>query len=214
MTTGRKQRLGLRLWLLGCLAATSGPALSATPLGDAVELYRQKHYVEARARLEPLAAVAAPDPAACYYLGMSIFRAGGHDNLDQSKAWLGKATRLAPENEAYLAEYAGVCLLMADRDNSFSLALEGRDAMTRAIGSNPADLEAREGLMRFYAKAPWPLGDPDKALLLAAEIAKRDPKRGAAAYSSISELFEKSGRNEPALAALKAAHSLSKDPQH
>jgi tetratricopeptide (TPR) repeat protein len=214
MTTGRKQVPGLRLGLLAFMAASLGPALSATPLGDAVELYRQKRYVEARALLEPLAAAAAPDPSVCYYLGMSIFRAGGHDNLDRSKAWLGKATRLAPENEDYLAEYAGVCLLMADRDNSFSLALEGRDAMTRAIAANPGDLEAAEGLMRFYAKAPWPLGDPDKALLLAAEIAKRDPKRGAAAYTSISEMFEKSGRNEQALAALKAAHSLHKDPPH
>jgi tetratricopeptide (TPR) repeat protein len=214
MTTGRKRRLGLRLGLLACLAAAAGPSLSATPLGEAVEFYKQKRYVDAIAHLEPLAAVAAPDPSACYYLGMSIFRAGGHDNLDRSKEWLGKASRLAPENEAYLAEYAGVCLLMADRDNSFSLALEGRDAMTRAIAANPGDLEAAEGLMRFYAKAPWPLGDPDKALQLAAEIAKRDPKRGAAAYTSISEQFEKSGRNELALAALKAAHSLPKDPPH
>jgi hypothetical protein len=44
--------------------------------------------------------------------------------------------------------------MMADRDSSFSLAMEGRDAMARAIAENPADLGACEGLMRFYAKAP------------------------------------------------------------
>jgi hypothetical protein len=47
--------------------------------------------------------------------------------------------------------------------------------------------------MEFYAKAPWPLGDADKAMEQAAEIARRDPKRGAAAYRDAGGIFEKRG---------------------
>ena len=84
--------------------------------------------------------------------------------------------------------------------------------MARAIAANPADLEAREGLMQFYAKAPWPLGDPDKALAMAGEIAKRDPKRGVEAYRSIEVLFGRNGRKEQAVAASQAQR-LAQDRQ-
>jgi hypothetical protein len=120
--------------------------------------------------------------------------------------------KLAPANAGYLAEYAGACLMMADRDNSLSLALEGSADMARAIDANPGDLEAREGLMQFYAKAPWPLGDPSRALAMAGEIARRDPKRGLAAYRSIAALFERRGLHEDAFAAAHAAQSLA--PEH
>ena len=75
---------------------------------------------------------------------------------------------------------------------------------------NPSDLDACEGLMRFCAKAPWPLGEPDKALALAAEIARRDPKRGSAAYRLIAALFDKQGRREQALLASQAAERLAR----
>jgi cytochrome c-type biogenesis protein CcmH/NrfG len=144
--------LGLPL-LVGALSGFA-PAVAASPVGDGIALYRQKKYAEARAVLEPITAANPSDAAAAYYLGMTLLRQGGPSSLDGSRLWLGKAVKLAPGNPDYLADYAGVCLLMADRDNSFSLALEGRDAMTRAIAANPSDIEACAGLMRFYAKAP------------------------------------------------------------
>jgi tetratricopeptide (TPR) repeat protein len=210
MRVGRIGALGLGLPLLAGLLGAFAPALEASPIGDAVALFRQKRYEEAKAILEPLAAQGS-NAEASYYLGMAFLRLGGPASLDSSRLWLGKAVRLAPENEGYLADYAGVCLLMADRDSSFSLAMEGRDAMSRAIAANPADLAACEGLMRFYATAPWPLGNADRALALAAQIAKRDPRRGIAAYRSIQASFERNGRPELAQSASQAAQSLARD---
>ena len=65
--------------------------------------------------------------------------------------------------------------------------------------------------MEFYAKAPWPIGDSDKAMEQAAEIARRDAKRGAAAYRDIGAIFERSGRAELALCAAQAAQRLAPD---
>ncbi len=183
--------------------------LGASPVGDAAALFGQKRYAEAKAALEPVVASEPSNAEASYYLGMSLLRLGGPTSLDASRPWLAKANKLEPDNEGYLADYAGVCLLLADRDSSFSLALEGRDAMTRAIAANPSDLAACEGLMRFYAKAPWPLGNADRALALAAQIARADPKRGAAAYRAIQGTFERGGRAAEAQAAAKAAQSLA-----
>lgn len=212
MTGGRA--MASRLWI-GILVAACAGLCHAAPgasVADAISLFKQKKYPEARAVLEPLVAADPSNAEASYYLGMTLLRAGGPSSLDSAQVLLSRAVRLAPGDAGYLADYAGVCLLMADRDNSFGLAVEGRDAMTRAIAANPADLEAREGLMQFYAKAPWPLGDPEKALELAAEIARRDPKRGAAAYKSAQALFERNGREKEAASAAQAAQRLAQGP--
>ena len=196
-----------------CLLAgiTLGPraALAATSLADAVALYKGRHYPEAEAILQPLAAAEPANAGAAYFLGMTLLRAGGPTALDSARVWLGKAVRLRPDDAGYLAQYAGVCLLLADRDSSFSLALEGRDDMSQAITRNPGDIEAKEGLMRFYAKAPWPLGDPGKALALAADIAARDPKRGVQEYEALAATFTRAGRTQDAAAASRAEQSLA-----
>jgi tetratricopeptide (TPR) repeat protein len=176
---------------------------------SAIEYFNMKRYAEARALLEPLAQVEPANPEAAYFLGMAFLRAGGPGGLDSAKVWLGKAVKLSPENAGYLAEYAGVCLRMADRDNSFSLALEGRDAMTRAIEANPGDLEARDGLMQFYAKAPWPLGSVTKAFEMAAEIARRDANAGIASYRTMAAILDSLGNKQEARSALQAAQSLA-----
>jgi Flp pilus assembly protein TadD len=197
--------------LLVAVLFGSASALGAPTVGDGIALFKQRKFAEARSVLEPVAAANPSDGAAAYYLGMALLRQGGPSALDSAHLWLGRSVKLAPENAGYLADYAGVCLLMADRDTSFSLALEGRDAMTRAIAADPSNIEACEGLMRFYAKAPWPLGNPARALSLAAQITKLDPKRGAQAYAAIAASFEKAGRKEDALSANKAAQSLARE---
>jgi tetratricopeptide (TPR) repeat protein len=184
--------------------------LRATPLADAVSLFKKKRYAEAKALLEPLASAQPPNPSACYYLALTVQEIGGPKALDSALVLLGTATRLDPENEVYLAEYGGVCLLLAGRDSSFSMALEGRNAMSRAIEQDPADLDAREGLMTFYAQAPWPLGDADKAFEQARAIGARDPRRGAAAYRTIAAIFQKDGRTERAESAGKEAQNLAR----
>jgi tetratricopeptide (TPR) repeat protein len=194
--------------LLACLCEGLAPAAEAAPVGDAIALYKQRRFSDARAILERLVASDPSNAAACYFLGMTWQRVAP-PSLDSARTWLGSAVRLAPGNEGYLAEYAGVCMLIADRDNALGLAIEGRNAMEKAIAMNPSDLSACEGLMRFCATAPWPLADPGKALALAAEIAKRDPKRGLAALRLIASLFGGQGRTEQALSASRAAERLA-----
>lgn len=206
---------GAQAWrrALACAAAAALCAGAwATPLSDAEALYKAGRLAEAKALLEPLARAENPDPAALYYLSMAIQDLGGPRSLDQAHDLLAKATALAPDNEAYLSEYGGVCLLLADRDSSFSMALAGRGAMVKAVGLNPADLDAREGLMEFYAKAPWPLGDADKAFDQASEIAKRSPAKGAAAYRKIAGIFQRAGQAARAESARAAAQNLAPAP--
>jgi len=166
-------RKGFGLVLLAAMLCGLAGALDGAPLDDAAVLFGHRHFAEAKAILEPLVAAGPPNARADYFLGMSDLQVGGPAALDSARLWLGKAVKLAPANENYLAEYSGVCLLMADRDNSLSLAMEGRDGMTRAVAANPQDVEACEGLMRFYAKAPWPLGDTAKAFQMVAYIAAK-----------------------------------------
>jgi tetratricopeptide (TPR) repeat protein len=194
--------------LLAVLCGGLGPAAAAAPVGDGIALYRQRRFSEARAALERLVASDPSNASACYFLGMTLQRVAP-PSLDSARTWLGSAVRLAPENEGYLAEYAGVCMLIADRDGAFGVAIEGRDAIAKAIAMNPADLGACEGMMRFCATAPWPLADPRKAVALAAEIAKRDPKRGLAAFRSIASIFGRQGRTERAHSASQAAERLA-----
>lgn len=212
MRLGRKAASARALAFLTCALALAAAGADASPIGDATTLYRQKKYAEARAILEPLAAANPNDPEASYYLGMVFLRQDGPSGLENARLWLGKAMRLAPSNSGYMADYAGVCLLLADRDSSFSLALEGRDLMSRAIEADPSNIGACDGLMQFYAKAPWPLGNPTRALNLAAHIARLNPRRGAAAYLAIAAIFEKSGLKADALSAKQAAQSLAPQP--
>jgi tetratricopeptide (TPR) repeat protein len=207
MTPGGTRVFRRSVGLLAALCA--GTSALATPFDDGVALYRQRRYPEARAVLVRVAAAEPSNAAAAYFLGMAVFRAGGPGSLDDARGVLARAVKLAPANAGYLAEYAGVCLLMADRDNSLSLALEGRSDMERAIQANPGDLDARDGLMQFYAKAPWPLNDPEKAIAMAGEIAKRDPKRGLAAYQLIAVLFNRRHLPDWAHTALEAAQRLA-----
>ena len=181
MTGARAKASRLLLGLVAGLLCCVGAAAPANPLRDAVALYKQRRWSDAKAILTPLVAAEPSNAQASYFLGMVLLRSGGPEALESSHEILGRAVKLDPQNAAYLADYAGVCLLLADRDSSLSLALEGRDAMNRAIAGNPSDLDAREGLMEFYATAPWPIGDADKAMEQAAEIARRDARRGMAA---------------------------------
>lgn len=166
----------VRLTLL--LFAVLGEARAETPLESAVALYQAHHYPEVVPALRKIIAAEPDNAAAYYYLGMTLQKRGDLDQLPDSVKLLEKASALAPENERYLADYAGSLLLLAARTRSPSAAFKGCDAMEKAIKLNPEDLDAREGLMQFYQQAPWPIGSSAKAQLQVDEIRKRDPDRG------------------------------------
>jgi tetratricopeptide (TPR) repeat protein len=164
-------------------AANADPRPSmggGTTLEAALSLYRAKRYPEARAAFEAIAAAEPENAAACYYLGRTLQRRGDSRALADAVPWLEKAVTLDPHNAEYLADYGGASMQLGDRAGSFSAATRGRDAMEKSLAINPANLDAREGLFQFYARAPWPLGSKAKAAAQLEEIRKLDPIRATA----------------------------------
>jgi len=167
------------------ILALSFPPVYAGPLDDAIALYRDKKYPEARAALEKLTAAEPANAAAAYYYGMTLRRRGDNTAIDDAVPWLAKAVELEPDNATYLADFGGSSMQLAGKTRSLSAANRGRDAMIKAIGLNPDNLQAREGLMQFYSQAPWPIGSSSKAYAQAEEIRKRDASRGLAALIAL-----------------------------
>ena len=157
--------------------------LRAGPVDDARDLYKAGKYHEAEEALTKLAVEDPKNAEVAYYMGMVM---NAQKRYAHALSWLERAVSLAPENEHYLADFGGNALEQADRENSYSLATKGRDAMIKAVSMDPEDLDARDGLMQFYARAPWPLGDKDKAREQISEIAKRDPVRGLVAEAFLA----------------------------
>ncbi|MEO7413200.1 MAG: tetratricopeptide repeat protein [Opitutaceae bacterium] len=170
----------MRFLLIVAILAINVVVRGATPLDDAIGLYKQKKYPDARAALEQLANAEPNNAAASYYLGMTLMRRGDGDALEDALPWLEKATKLEPGNATYLADYGGIAMSVADKRHSLSsigLVKKGRDAMEKSLTIRPDNLDARVGLWRFYSEAPLGLGDSGKAAAHLEEIRKVEPKR-------------------------------------
>lgn len=181
-------------------------AAFGAPLDDAVGLYRGKKFGEARVAFESVVAAQPGNAAACYYLGMTLEHGKGPSDAADAVTWLARAVALAPGNEDFLAEFGGASLELARKTRSYSACVQGRDAMLRAIELDPDDLDARDGLMQFYAQAPWPLGDRARAYAQAGEIRRRDPLRGILATLGMKM---EEGRNAEAAELCGEALKLS-----
>ena len=197
-------------WLF--LAGLAGPLYGETATNAAIKLYLAQRYSEATKALMAVVAKEPSNATACYYLGMSLRHRGDAAARDAASPWLEKAVKLAPGNADFLADYAGNCLELAGEHRSFSFAIRGRDAMEKAIALNPGDLQARYGLMRFYAQAPWPLGSSGRAFDQADEIGRRDPARGLRALIWLGQYF--AGKRERATAIRAYKGALRLDPQN
>lgn len=156
------------------LAAAGTPEFEA-----AIALVKAKRYPEARAALERMVAADPSHAAACHQLGLVIKARNGAAAFEEALTWLGKAVELEPDNTIYLGDYGGTSLQLAGSTNSISAATKGRDAMEKAVRLDPDYLDAREGLVQFYQRAPWPIGSSAKADAHLEEIRKRDPHRAA-----------------------------------
>ncbi len=193
---------------LVCMALALSWARARTPTEAAVELFDNGRYPEAAASLSRIVAADPGNAAACFYLGLSIERGPGGRNYEDARPWLGRAASLAPNNAEYVGEYGGACLHIAERDCSILCAIRGRDALKRVLVLNPDSLKARDGLMQFYARAPWPLGSSSRAFEQAGEIARRDRNLGVRAYLNLEGIFEDRGSRTDARKACRAAIEL------
>ncbi len=185
----------------------------ATELDDAVALFQNQKYPEARTALEKIAAADPKNAAAAHYLGLTLARRGDPKALSDAVPWLEKAATLDPKNATYLVEFGSASLQLASRTSSLSAATKGREALEKSLTLNPENLDAREGLYQFHQRAPWPLGSSAKAAAQLEEIRRRDPDRAtvlgidtkvrakdyAAAFKLLDEALAKNPDNYTAL---------------
>lgn len=167
-------------FILGMIAAAAfggQPPVAPATTDVAIELFRARRYPEARQALEEIVAVHPRDARACYYLGRTLELRADANALAEAVVWLQRAVELEPNNPVYLGRYGGASLLLAERTSSPGAARRGREAMERAVELNPDDLDAREGLLLFYQRAPWPLSSRSRAKLHLEAIRQRDPGR-------------------------------------
>lgn len=163
--------------LVALVFAFLGNLAAATPLDDAIALYKEKRFPEARANLEKLTAAEQQNATACHYLGLTLLDGNDPALQENAIAWLGKAVQLDPDNVTYLFAYGEASLKFARKNRSLGAANRGRDALEKIVRLDPAHLDAREELYQFYQTAPWPIGSSVKASAHLEEIRKRDPDR-------------------------------------
>ncbi len=197
----------LRVSIVTLLFFVTAFSAYAGALEDALALYGQKRYPEARSAFEKITENDPSNAAACHYLGLTLRLRSDDRAIEDALPWLAKAAELAPKNSAYLASFGITSMQSAGKTRSVSAATRGRDAVIRAIEIEPGNLDAREALLQFYASAPWPIGSRVKAKEQAEAIAQRDPTRGLFAhvlikttekkYDEAIVLCEKSLENNP-----------------
>jgi tetratricopeptide (TPR) repeat protein len=168
-----------RALAIGLALLAAGTTL-ASPLDDAIALYKAKKIPEARAALETITTAEPKNAEACYYLGLTLLRIRDPNLLEIAVSWFKKAVDLQPDNIAYLFEYGGNSLSLAGKTHSIGAANHGRDALEKVVKLDPAHLDAHEALYQFYEQAPWPIGSSSKADAHLEEIRKRDPDRALA----------------------------------
>lgn len=173
--------------LAGPASAPAGLPADSPALAAAIALFNARRVPEAR---EELAALVAREPAnirALWYLG----RCDLHLQRRQSAAdTLAKAAELASSDAAIQADYGSACLLRATElgasFRAIGFARRGRNALEQAVTLSPDTVAYREGLVQFYTRAPgFAGGDFDRAYEHIAEIAKRDPARGAVLRANV-----------------------------
>ena len=168
-----------RRWLpivLFCLLLGAGRT-AASDFDQAVALFQAKHFPDARAAFEKLAASEPSNAAVHYYLGRIAF---DRDDADNAIDELEQATAGDPKNSDYALWLGSAYGVYARQHSSISKACKCRDAFIKAVELNPDNIEARAALATFYRMSPWFIGGSmDKAHAQADEIKKRDPLRGA-----------------------------------
>lgn len=116
--------------------------------------------------------------------GRAFFDKGQYDTAAEVLQKAVAATPKSAEAHYLLGAAYGQQAMTASIFGQASLASKSRDEMETAIQLDPNLVDARMGLMQWFAMAPALVGgSQSKAMEQAAEIKKRDAVRGAAAFA-------------------------------
>lgn len=159
-------------------AVTSLPA--QTPVERGKALIDARKYSEAKSILEPLG---KSDAIAAFYLGQI-----GMEQNDAGKAgdWFERAVQLNPRSSVYYDWLGRAYGQQAQRASKLKLpflANKTKSAWDKSLALDPDNLDTRADLITYYLQAPGFLGGgKDKARVMAQEIKKRNPYRGAMSF--------------------------------
>jgi tetratricopeptide (TPR) repeat protein len=193
-------------WLALALAA---PLAASPAFEEATALFRAQRYPEARPLLEAVVTAEPDNAEACFQLGMTWRNRNDPEALAEGIKWLDRATELAPKQTGYWLELGAAALQLAGKKSSLALAQRGREALEKVLALDPAHLDAREFLFRYYAEAPWPIGSKTKAAVQLDAIRPLDPNR-----ADLLDLQAK-GRAKDYAGALAAGDALlAREPKH
>ncbi len=147
----------------------------------AVALAKAGRYPEARDALQAIVDREPANAEAWHELGVVWKARRDNAAYEEAVRCFRKAVEREPKNAAFLADFGGTSLELAGRTNSLSAAREGKAALEKAVGMDPSNLDAREGLFQFYLRAPFFVGGSTaKADAELAQIRARDPERATA----------------------------------
>jgi tetratricopeptide (TPR) repeat protein len=165
--------------ILFAALACSGPVTGAT-FEQALSLYQEKRYPDARVAFSRLAATEPQDARHRFYLGNIAMR---RSDTDEAIHHYEKAVELDPTNASYHLELGGAYGAAASKASlmgKIGWARKCRVALERAVELDPDNLDARNGLITFYRQAPGIVGGGiGKAYAQAEEVRKRDFRRGS-----------------------------------
>ncbi|MCU0645559.1 MAG: tetratricopeptide repeat protein, partial [bacterium] len=172
---------------------------SNNDIATGIQLFEAKKFSEAKQFFASYAKNNSKDPVAAYYQGRLFLRDG---NYDQAIDWLEQATKLDETNSDYhfwLGRAYGVKAQRAGMLKKASAAKNIKKSFERAVELNPANLDARMGLLQFYVFAPGIMGgSKDKARDQAKEISKQNAHQGYLAFGLIHAMNEQFGEAKQA----------------
>ncbi len=202
--------------LLGAALGTFAPLRAAEPadaVREGVQRFEQGCDDEARALLLPAASAKPPDAVAAFYLGRIAMR---QDDAGEAAKWFERAVKQDERSSAchdWLGRAYGRQAQRASVLRQPFLARKVKAHFDRAVELDPDNLDAREDLLAFYTQAPAVMGGSmEKAREQAAEIARRDPYRGALARARSAEAAKDPSAAEREYRAAIAAFPDSAGP--
>lgn len=173
-------------WLL--LSAGSARAQADTSIEAGARLFREQKLAEAKMQFALAIRTNPSSGVAAFHLGRIAI---AHENAEEAVKWLEKAVALEPRNASYrlwLGQAYGAQALRASRMKQAFMARRVQRAFEEAVRLDPASVEARLALIRYYLVAPGFMGGSrEKAEAHAAAIRRLNPYQGRIATAALAE---------------------------
>lgn len=191
-TISRFLRVGLPVFAI----STAGVCQSND---RARELFEAGQHAAAKRELIAIQQTQGHNAEAAYLLGrIALIENHGNEAVRQME----RAVELDNHSATYHAWLGNAIREVTPRAGKIRMALNARrmsKEWERAVQLDPDQIEARVALVQFYAMAPGPMGGSiGKARAQAAEVARRNPMRGALARGIIAEVEKNAAAEEAA----------------